>query len=241
MTQTLNTLGQPIGFALPDWTPPPVPPRQSMTGRFCHLEPLDADKHAADLYTVIASDVTGKSWTYLPYGPFENLEGYQAWMKEVTAGNDPMLFAIIDNTDGKPYGITGFLRIDPKNGCIETGHIYFSERLKKSPIATEAMYLMMQRAFELGYRRYEWKCDSFHTASRQAAQRLGFSFEGIFRQAIVYKGRSRDTAWYAAIDFEWPLLQNAFLTWLAPENFDEHGQQRKRLSKLTAPILNRRG
>jgi RimJ/RimL family protein N-acetyltransferase len=134
-----------------------------------------------------------------------------------------------------------YLRIAPPAGSIEVGHIHYSPRLQRTPAATEAMYLMMQRAFELGYRRYEWKCDALNTASRAAAQRLGLSFEGVFRQVTVYKGRNRDTAWYAAIDAELPALCGAFRTWLDPDNFDEQGHQRARLSDLTRPIVKRRG
>jgi RimJ/RimL family protein N-acetyltransferase len=140
-----------------------------------------------------------------------------------------------------PAGVASYLRIAPAGGSIEVGHIHYSPRLQRSPAATEAMYLLMERAFELGYRRYEWKCDALNAASRAAAERLGLSFEGIFRQATVYKDRNRDTAWYAAIDAEWPALRQAFLTWLDPGNFDGEGQQRTRLSVLTRPILKQRG
>jgi RimJ/RimL family protein N-acetyltransferase len=133
------------------------------------------------------------------------------------------------------------MRIDPRNGAIEVGNLNFSPLLQRKPAATEAMYLMMKRAFELGYRRYEWKCDSLNAPSRAAAQRLGFSYEGIFRQASVYKDRSRDTAWYAMIDSEWPELDKAFRRWLDPANFDAQGRQRDRLSELTAPVLKQRG
>lgn len=236
-----NHLGQPIGFALPDWTPPHRPPHVPLTGRYCRVEPLDVKRHAAELYAAFAADTDGRDWTYLPYGPFANLESFTGWLNHNAAGDDPLFYAIIDATTGTAVGMASYLRISPDAGSIEVGHIHFAPALKCTPAATEAMYLMMRHAFELGYRRYEWKCDALNAASRAAAQRLGFSFEGIFRQATVYKGRNRDTAWYAIIDQEWPALRQVFKCWLAPENFDKGGAQRTRLSDLTAPILPSRG
>ena len=236
-----NSLGQPIGVSLPNWVPPPVPPREPMQGRFCRLEPLDPDRHAEALFEADSADAEGRSWTYLAYGPFPTLAEYWAWMTTHCLGDDPLFFALVNATDGRPAGVASYLRITPASGSIEVGHLHFSPHLSRTPAATEAMSLMMSRAFELGYRRYEWKCDALNAPSRAAAQRLGLSFEGIFRQATVYKGRSRDTAWYAAIDAEWPALRTAFQTWLAPENFDGHGRQRVRLSDLTGPVLKRRG
>jgi RimJ/RimL family protein N-acetyltransferase len=212
-----------------------------MEGRFCRLEPLDPAQHAGDLFAANALDTEGKSWTYLAYGPFDSLERYRAWVETSSQSDDPLFFAIIEKASGKAVGVASYLRIAPASGSIEVGHIHYSERLKKTPVATEAMFLMMKQAFELGYRRYEWKCDALNAASRAAAQRLGLSFEGIFRQATVYKGRNRDTAWYAAIDGEWPALQQAFSQWLDPGNFGEQGRQRTRLSDLTQPILKQRG
>ncbi len=237
MAPLLNDLGQPVGVPLPNWTPPPRPPREGMQGRFCRLEPLDVARHAEALFEANAADTDGGSWTYLAYGPFATLASYRAWMSATCLGDDPLFFAIIDLSDGQPVGVASYLRIAPASGSIEVGHLHYAPRLQRRPAATEAMYLMMQRAFELGYRRYEWKCDALNAPSRAAAQRLGLSFEGIFRQASVYKGRSRDTAWYAAIDAEWPALRQAFLTWLDPANFDSQGRQRTRLTDLTRPIL----
>jgi RimJ/RimL family protein N-acetyltransferase len=241
MEPTRKNPGQCIGFSLPNWVPPPVPPRESMEGRFCQLEPLDPDRHAAALFEADAADVDGRSWTYLAYGPFSDLPSYRAWLAATCLGDDPLFFAVIDRAGSRPAGLVSYLRIAPAAGSIEVGHIHYSPRLQRSPAATEAMYLMMKQAFESGYRRYEWKCDALNAASRAAAQRLGLSFEGVFRQAAVYKGRNRDTAWYAAIDAEWPALREAFQAWLAPNNFDDQGRQRTRLSDLTRPILNRRG
>ena len=239
MESTLTTLGQLIGFPVPDWRPPSLPSREPMEGRFCRLEPLDLDRHAAALFEADAADTDGRSWTYLAYGPFTDFPSYRAWLSENCLSDDPLFFAVIDTTDGQPAGLVSFLRITPAGGSIEVGHIHYSPRLQRNPAATEAMFLMMQWAFDSGYRRYEWKCDALNTASRAAAQRLGLSFEGIFRQATVYKGRNRDTAWYAAIDAEWPALQQAFLAWLDPANFDRTGRQLTRLSDLTKPILKR--
>ncbi len=241
MQPVRNDLGQWIGFPLPNWAPPPAPPRQAMGGRYCRLEPLDPDRHAAALFEADAADADGSSWTYLSYGPFRDLASYRAWMEAQCRGDDPLFFALIDAADGRPAGVISYLRIAPAIGSIEVGHLHYSPRLKRTRAATEAMYLMMKWAFESGYRRYEWKCDSLNVASRGAAQRLGLSFEGVWRQATVYKGRSRDTAWYAAIDAEWPALRAAFLTWLDPANFDGEGRQRARLSDLTGPVLKRRG
>ena len=180
-------------------------------------------------------------WTYLPYGPFTSLPAYQTWMGSACVGDDPLFFAITDSTSGKAIGLASYLRIDPASGSIEVGHLAYSPRLQRTPAATEAMFLMMQWAFGAGYRRYEWKCNALNAPSRTAAMRLGFSFEGEFRQAGVVKGRNRDTAWYAAIDAEWPSLEKAYRAWLAPANFDAAGRQRVSLASLTAPIVARRG
>jgi RimJ/RimL family protein N-acetyltransferase len=241
MEPSVNDLGQPIGFSLPDWNPPLVPPHEPIEGRFCRLEPLSPDLHAAALFTANAAEKDGRSWTYLPYGPFCTVADYRDWMTTSCLGDDPLFFAIVDTTDGQPAGVASYLRIAPSSGSIEVGHIHYTPRLQHTRAATEAMYLLMKRVFELGYRRYEWKCDALNAASRAAAQRLGFSFEGLFRQATVYKDRNRDTAWYAIIDTEWPLLREAFQTWLDSSNFDAMRQQRTRLSDLTRTVIKRRG
>lgn len=240
MEPTLNQFDQPVGFPLPDWTPPPAPTREPMAGRYCRLEPLEPDRHAAELYRAHAADADGRAWTYLAYGPFESRESYTAWMKAFCLGADPLFFAVIDVESGVPLGVTSYLRIVLSAGAVEVGHIHYTPGLKRSRVSTEAMYLMMAHAFSLGYRRYEWKCDTLNAPSRAAAERLGFSFEGVFRQAIVYKGRNRDTAWYSVIDAEWPALRAAFEKWLAPDNFDADGRQRTRLSDLTRPLLKPR-
>jgi RimJ/RimL family protein N-acetyltransferase len=234
----VNEFGQPIGYALPDWRPPPRPRREVLLGRFCRLEPIDPERHADALFAANARDADGRGWTYLPYGPFATLDRYRAWMQALCLGDDPLFFAIVDAASERPVGVASYLRIDPAMGAIEVGHLRFSPLLQRRPAATEAMYLMMQHAFDLGYRRYEWKCDALNAPSRAAAQRLGLSFEGIFRQAVVAKGRNRDTAWFATTDREWPALQRAFERWLDPANFDADGGQRARLVELTAPLLS---
>ena len=241
MKHLLNDLGQPIGGSVSGWAPPPSPPRETMAGRFCRLEPLDLDRHAEALFAANSADSEGRNWTYLPYGPYLTFAVYREWLKAFCLGGDPLFFVVIDLSDLQPAGLVSYLRIQPANGSIEVGHIHYAPRLQRHPAATEAMYLMMKQAFELGYRRYEWKCDALNAASRKAAQRLGLSFEGVFRQATVYKGRNRDTAWYAAIDAEWPALRAAFQAWLDPANFDGRGQQRTRLADLTRPLLKKRG
>jgi RimJ/RimL family protein N-acetyltransferase len=230
----LTPLGQPVGFPMPDWNPPPLPSAEPMEGRFCRLEKLDADRHAASLHAANSLDADGRMWTYLGYGPFESEEAYRTWADEMSRKGDPLFFAIIDRSSGRAIGVASYLRIDPLAGSIEVGHLAYSPLLQGTTAATEAMFLMMQRAFDLGYRRYEWKCDALNAPSRSAAQRLGFTFEGIFRQAIIVKGRNRDTAWFSITDQEWPALRQAFQRWLAPENFDAQGQQQERLSYLTA-------
>jgi RimJ/RimL family protein N-acetyltransferase len=232
-----NELGQPVGFPVPDWRRPPLPARLTLTGRFCRLEPIDPARHAKGLFAAYALDADARHWTYLPYGPFADLAAYRAWMDATCRGDDPLFFTIVDAAGGRPVGVASYLRIDPLFGSIEVGHLRFSARLQRTPAATEAMVLMMRNAFALGYRRYEWKCDALNAPSRAAARRLGLSFEGIFRQAVVIKGRNRDTAWFAATDRDWPALAQAFERWLAADNFDGDGRQRVRLTELTAPLL----
>jgi RimJ/RimL family protein N-acetyltransferase len=205
-----------------------------MEGRYCRVEPIDVDRHAADLHAANRLDTDARNWTYLAYGPFEELAKYQTWMRGACLGDDPLFHAVIDRKSGKATGVASFLRIEPGPGVIEVGHINYAPPLQRTPAATEAMFLMMCRVFdELGYRRYEWKCDALNAPSRAAALRLGFQFEGIFRQATVYKQRNRDTAWYSIIDKEWPALKSRFENWLEPANFDAAGRQRKSLATST--------
>ena len=229
-----NHLGQPVGLPVPGWSPRPLPPRTPTVGRFCTVEPLDPARHAAQLFAAYAEDREGRLWSYLPRGPYASLDEYRRWAEDAAGRDDPLTHAIIDNATGAAVGTAAFMRIEPAVGVIEVGSITYSPRLKRRPAATETMYLMMRRVFdELGYRRYEWKCDSLNAPSRAAAQRLGFQYEGLFRQATMTRGRNRDTAWYSVIDREWPGLRTAFERWLDPANFDADGQQRESLSALT--------
>jgi RimJ/RimL family protein N-acetyltransferase len=227
--ESTNSLGQPIGPALPDWRPPDRPKHEVMQGRYCRVEPLDASRHAEELHAANSLDREGRMWTYLFSGPFATADEFATWLAARADSQDPLFFAIVDQRTGRATGLASYLRIDVTHGVMEVGHLAFSPLLQRTPAATEAMYLMMKHAFDLGYRRYEWKCDSRNAASRRAAERLGFTFEGIFRQAVVYKGRSRDTAWYSVLDGEWPAREAAFLAWLDPANFDSDGRQRRRL------------
>jgi RimJ/RimL family protein N-acetyltransferase len=229
-----NTLGQPVGRPLPDWAPPPRPSRETLAGRTCRLEPLSADRHASDLYAANSLDTDNAGWTYSPAGPYGSFEEYATWAKEAEKSNDPLFFAIVDLETNAAVGTATYMRIDEKNGVIEVGNIKYSPKLQQTTAATEAMYLMMKYAFDLGYRRYEWKCDSHNEPSRKAAKRLGFTFEGLFRQAVVYKGRNRDTSWFSVVDSEWPSLRQAFESWLDPANFDPDGRQIRRLPDLIA-------
>jgi RimJ/RimL family protein N-acetyltransferase len=212
-----------------------------MEGRYSRLEPLEAARHTADLFVANSLDREGRNWTYLSIGPFSTEASYREWVEKAAAGSDPMFHAILDPATRKAVGVASYMRIDPAHGVLEVGNLNYSPLLQRKPGATEAMYLMMKRAFELGYRRYEWKCNALNAPSRAAAQRLGFSYEGTFRQAAIHKGRSRDTAWFSIIDQEWPALRMAFERWLEPANFGPDGNQRRSLSSLTAPLLKARG
>jgi RimJ/RimL family protein N-acetyltransferase len=235
MSEHRNSLGQPIGFPVPGWTARPRPPRTAIEGRYTRIEPLDPARHCADLFAANSADVEGRMWTYLVVEPFATLAAYRAWADKAVTSEDPFFHAIIDRATGKPLGVASFMRIDPAMGVIEVGNIAYSPALQKSRLATEAMFLMMSRAFdELGYRRYEWKCDALNAPSRTAALRLGFTYEGLFRQAIMYKGRNRDTTWYSITDGEWPAIRSAYERWLRPDNFDAAGRQRARLADLIA-------
>lgn len=235
-----NEYGQPIGFPIGGWTPRPQPAAVTLPGRYCRLEPLDADTHAAELYAAYNQARDGSDWTYLFVGPFDSAEAYRAYAETAAQSTDPRHFAVIDLSTGKAVGTLALMRIDPTHGAIEVGSVTFSPLLKQSPLSTEAQYLLMAYAFDtLGYRRYEWKCDDLNAPSRKAAERLGFSYEGTFRRAVVYKGRNRDTAWYSIISEEWPAVKSAFEAWLAPENFDEQGQQRHALAALRNPASNK--
>jgi len=231
MTRT-NDLGQPIGEPVPDWTPRQRPSRSPMVGRTCRLEPLDPARHGDDLYAAFAADAGARNWTYLLTDAPGSAATFRTWLAQWAASEDPLFFTIVDVASGRAVGLASFMRIDPKMGVIEVGNIHYAEALKRTPAATEAMFLMMARVFdELKYRRYEWKCDSLNAPSRQAALRLGFTYEGLFRQAVVTKGRNRDTTWFSIIDREWPALKRAYERWLDPANFDGDGRQKSPLRR----------
>jgi RimJ/RimL family protein N-acetyltransferase len=241
-----NAYGQHIGDPVLGWRPRQRPDVQMLTGCYCRLERLDPARHADDLFTADQADANGTSWTYLPYGPFADRPDYTAWITQAAAQRDPYFFAVVcpEPVEGhklprastgsarryRALGVLSLMRMQPEVGSIEVGHIHFSPALQQSRAGTEAHYLLGTYVFDqLGYRRYEWKCDALNEPSRRAADRLGFQFEGIFRQADVVKGRNRDTAWYAIIDAEWPRVREAFRAWLAPDNFDSKGRQRSAL------------
>jgi len=228
----VNQFGQPIGDPLPGWTARPRPGRTPIEGRFCRIEPLDPGRHAASLFEANRRDTEGRMWTYMAYGPFASPQAYATWAEAAAKTEDPLFHAIVDRASGQAVGVAAYLRIEPAVGVIEVGHIAYSPLLQRTAAATEAMYLLQRRAFdELGYRRYEWKCDALNAPSRTAADRLGFRFEGIFRQATLYKGRNRDTAWYSIVDGEWPAQKAAFEHWLDPANFTDAGSQIRPLAR----------
>ena len=229
MADIVNELGQPIGWPVATDLPRPRPEKVRLEGRFCSLVPLDVEAHGVQLWEAFSADMTGVDWTYLPVAPIETEADFGVFLRAAEASEDPLYFTVL-NAEGRAVGHATYLRIDPANGVIEVGYIHFSPLMQRTPMSTEAMYLMMAYVFEtLGYRRYEWKCDALNAPSLAAAKRLGFTFEGVFRQAVVYKGRNRDTAWLSVLDSEWPALKARFERWLDVENFDSKGRQRTRL------------
>jgi RimJ/RimL family protein N-acetyltransferase len=227
----------PRGPIVPNWQAPAYPDHRVLSGWGCRLEPLSSDRHAADLFKAFRADTEHSTWHYLSIGPFEDEASLREWIDSKADSRDPLFYAIIDEASGRALGFASYLRIDPTAGTIEVGWLTYSPAMKQTRLATAAMALLMAHAFALGYRRYEWKCNALNAPSRRAAARLGFSYEGTFRQARVDRGRSRDTAWFSIIDGEWPAIQQAFQTWLAADNFDADGRQRQSLSQLTAPHI----
>ena len=233
----MNEWAQPVGFSIESSKPPIFPEGIVLGGRFSRLELFSRDHPMEDLYEAFIRKQDESRWTYLPYGPFENYSNFLKWVHQFALKREPLFYLILSNETQKPLGLASYTRIDQENRVIEIGHLHFSEGLQQQTAATEAMFLMMAHVFELGYRRYEWKCDSLNLPSCRAAQRLGFSFEGVFRQARIYKGRNRDTAWFSVIDTEWTQLRQIYETWLGPANFDSNGFQKESLSALTKPLL----
>jgi RimJ/RimL family protein N-acetyltransferase len=222
---TFNQFGQPIGEKLVDWQPRQHPDRVGLNGRYCRLEPLRVE-HAGALFAAYQQAEDTRSWTWLLREPDTTIAEYSQWIASVCELSDPIHFAVIDNQTQLPVGSLALMRIDPKNGVVEVGHVHFSPLMSRSPLSTEAQYLLMRYVFEgLGYRRYEWKCNSLNEPSRRAALRLGFQYEGRFRQALVVKGHNRDTDWFSILDKEWQALECAFQNWLATDNFTADGKQ----------------
>jgi RimJ/RimL family protein N-acetyltransferase len=221
-----------------DWTPVGAPGQVALDGDLVRLEVLDPERHAAPLFAASAGDP--RLWDYLPYGPFAGEAEFTRWLKGCAASADPLFFAIVDWKSMRAQGMASYMRIVPEHGVIEIGHIWFAPILQRTRQATEAIYLMARHAFDdLGYRRLEWKCDSLNEASRRAAVRFGFTFEGVFRQHMVIKGRNRDSAWYSMLDGEWPLVRAAFQAWLEASNFDSDGRQRQSLAAIREHLASR--
>lgn len=231
----VNELGQPVGDLVPGWSSRQPPPRRTLPGRWCRLEPLDPARHADALYQANARDTSNRLWTYLPYGPFADSKAYRTWVEEVSEQREAVFFAVVATEGDRPLGVCALHRIDVSAGCVEVAHVAFSPALQKTTAATEAIFLALSLVFdELGYRRVEWKCDALNAGSRSAAHRFGFSYEGTFRQALVVKGRNRDTAWFSITDSDWSRLKKAYAAWLVPDNFGPEGCQVLSLSRLTS-------
>ncbi|SDI74693.1 GNAT family N-acetyltransferase [Pseudomonas panipatensis] len=215
------------------WHPVAAPLHEKRCGRYVDLEPLDPTRHGDDLWLALQGpEADPLLWDYLPYGPFAERAPFDAWLAANAASADPQFYAVREHRSGRISGLLSFLRITPKDGVIEIGHIAFGRVMQRSPGSTEAVYLLAKHAFELGYRRLEWKCHSLNARSMRAAERLGFVHEGTFRQHMVIKDRNRDSAWFSILDHEWPARQLAFEHWLAPANFDAEGRQKQSLEAL---------
>ena len=207
-----------------------LPSKKKLIGKYCFLEPINIKKHSKYLYKNFSLDKKNIIWTYLPYGPFKSHGTFKKWLKSFCLNKDPFFYAIYSKKHKQYCGMASYLRITPEHGSIEVGHINYSPILQNTTEGTETMYLMMKNAFEaLGNRRYEWKCNNLNSASKYAAERLGFKFEGIFRQMFIFKGRNRDTAWYSIIDKEWPNYKKKYLSYLKKSNFTKTNRQKKSL------------
>ena len=226
---------QTFGKKITNWQGSSIPSKKKIEGIYCKLEILDIEKHSEELFNSFSKDTGNIDWKYLPYGGFQTLNEFKNWLIKNCLDNDPLFYTIIDKHNNYAVGMASYLRIEPSMGCIEVGHIHFSPSMQKKIIGTEAMYLMMCYVFDdLGYRRYEWKCNALNKHSCEAAMRLGFTLEGIFKQHMVVKGRNRDTAWYAIIDEDWKKIKCNFEQWLDKNNFDDEGRQKISLRFLTS-------
>ncbi len=217
------------------WKPCPRPEFKDFEGRYVRLEPLEVERHGEGLYTASTMEDADFRFRYLPDEAPESHDGFKPWLERAAASEDPMFFAVIDLASRRVAGRQSLMRIDPANGVVEIGNILWSSIIARQPAATEAFYLFARHIFdELGYRRFEWKCDNLNAPSKRSALRFGFQFEGIFRQHLVIKGRNRDTAWFSMLDNEWPPIRRSIEAWLEESNFDESGQQIARLTELRA-------
>lgn len=221
---------------LSQWKSVEYPKANKIAGIYCDLVRLDCELHSEELYKEFCANTDNSMWEYLPYGPFQSYYEFSSFIQENCTKDDPKFYAILEKNTGKALGFCSYLRIDPNNGVIEIGHLAFSPKLKKTRIATEAIYLLIDYALSYGYRRIEWKCNNDNLPSKKAAERFGFKFEGIFRQAVVVKGKNRDTAWYSIIDIEANEIIKAFEAWLSPENFDDKCVQIKSLKDIRNSI-----
>ena len=229
----LNDYGQPIGNPVSEWSRRQPPTHAAIDGRFCRLEPINAARHGNALFAANATAPDERAWTYLFTEPFTHREDFRLYLEKMETSSDPLFFAVVDNKTQRAVGYLSLMRIDHVHGVMEVGNINYSPLLQRTPGGTEALYLLMDLAFStLGYRRLEWKCDSLNAPSRNAALRYGFTFEGTFRQAVIYKARSRDTAWFSIIDSEWPIIKHALERWLSPDNFEPDGSRRRSLTDI---------
>ncbi|GAB5483145.1 MAG: GNAT family protein [Parasphingorhabdus sp.] len=228
----LNDLGQPVGECLGGWQGAALPVRRCLTGKFCGVEPLCVDTHSESLFAALSEDTSGRTWTYMRYGPFSSLGAFVEWMEDYCFSADPFFYAFVEKNTGRALGMATYCSISPSHGSIEVGHVNFAPSMQRTAMATEAMYLMARHAFRvLHYRRYEWRLDNLNAASHEAAKRLGFVYEGVFRNASNYKGRNRDTAWYSITHSEWDDLEIAFESWL--DHLDPvSGKQQKSLGEF---------
>lgn len=227
----INLYGQTVGDVVPDWNGAAVLPRETLIGQYCRLVPLDADSHAADLFDAYAQAPDDRDWTWLASSRPTSVEAAVCWVQGKVTDASLVPYAVIEQRSGRAVGLVCFMAIEREHGSVEIGHVTWSPRMKNTVLGTESIWLLLRQAFALGYRRVEWKCDSLNTASRRAAERLGFIFEGRFRQKIVRKGRNRDSDWLSMIDSEWPQCDAVLQRWLAAENFDEHGRQRQSMAE----------
>ncbi len=226
---------QPLSDDLKNWQPRQRPERRVLEGRYVRLEPLDVARHGDGLYEASSVVDAADRFRWLFDYPPESHAAFQPWLEKAAASEDPLFFAVIDKASGKVAGRQTLMRIEPAHGVIEIGNIYWGPLVSRKPAATEAQFLFMKYAFDdLGYRRYEWKCNNANEPSKRAAERFGFQFEGVFRQHLIVKGQNRNTAWYSIIDKEWPALKRAYREWLDPANFDSEGRQKRRLEELRA-------